>query len=99
MTERRLTPTRLAQMQECFEQALGFEPGDRERFLVELRERDAELAESVRRIIKAHLSTGPELRSPIAHGPGRATGVARDEWVGGRGGGDRVVRRLPAPPL
>jgi len=86
MTERRLTPTRLAQMQECFEQALGFEPGDRERFLVELRERDAELAESVRRIIKAHLSTGPELRSPIAHDPGRATGLARDEWVGARVG-------------
>ena len=94
MTEPILTPERLGEMQECFEQALELDLDEREAFLRTLETRDAHLASTVRGLLRAHLSTGRELKSPVVEGPART--AEADGWIGARVGAYRVVRLIGA---
>ena len=95
MTEPALTPARLGEMQECFEQALELDPESRETFLERLEGRDARLASTVRGLLRAHLSTGRELKSPVRDAAGYVTNPG-DAWIGERVGVYRVVRLIGA---
>ncbi|NOT09856.1 MAG: serine/threonine protein kinase [Gemmatimonadales bacterium] len=94
-TEPELTPARLEEMQECFERALELDSDNREEFLRTLEGRDTRLAATVRGLLRAHLSTSRDLKSPVAEAAIRAADQD-DGWIGARVGVYRVVRRIGA---
>ncbi|MEO5800218.1 MAG: protein kinase, partial [Gemmatimonadales bacterium] len=94
MTERPLTPTRMAEMQACFEQALDATPGDREAILLDITVRDPDLGARVRALLAAHEDTSDALASPLREAALRTIDAGRDPWIGERVGNYLVERRI-----
>lgn len=91
-----LTPARLTELQQAFEQALERPPGERAGFLASLAEGDARLVEAVRSLLAAHESTGSALQSPVSADALRSLAPDVDPLVGSRVGPYEISRLVGA---
>src|SRR5688572_20479696 len=95
MTNRTLTPARLAEMQDCFERALELSSAGREVYLSMVSTTDADLAARVRALLEAHEGTAHTLESPVS-GAVRLLDPSQDRWIGSRVGVYQIARRIGA---